>query len=93
MLSRLLSSSWKKTILGEPDGKDKEGGTSLDVNKHIKQQEMLHHLRSLVHQPNEQARYALEVLERERGRQVLSEALNVLTHRSIPQARPILLRL
>jgi hypothetical protein len=63
------------------------------VNKQIKQQEMLHHLRSLVHQPDEQVRYALEILERERGKQVVSEALTVLTQRSIPQARPILLRL
>jgi hypothetical protein len=63
------------------------------VNKQTKQQEMLRHLRSLVHQPDEQVRYALEILERERGKQVVSAALNVLTPRSIPQARPILLRL
>lgn len=54
---------------------------------------MPHHLRSLVHQPDEQVQYALGILERERGKQVVSEALNVLIQRSIPQARPILLRL
>ena len=63
------------------------------MNKQAKQQEMLHHLRGLAHQPDEQARYALEILERERGKQVVSAALNVLSPRSIPQARPILLRL
>jgi hypothetical protein len=56
-------------------------------------QEMRHHLSGLAHQPDEQARYALETLERERGKQVVSAALAVLTQTQIPQARPILLRL
>lgn len=54
---------------------------------------MRHHLRSLAHQPDEQGRYALEILEQERGKQVVSEALAVLDQRPIPQARPLLLRL
>jgi hypothetical protein len=63
------------------------------VNKQTKQQEMLHHFRSLTHQPDEQVRYALEILEREHGKQVVSEALAVVTHTPAAQARPILLRL
>ncbi len=63
------------------------------MSKQAKQQETLHHLRGLRHQSDEQARYALEILERERGKQVVSEALAVLTQTPISQARPILLRL
>ena len=77
----------------KPVGKTRKGGASPNVNKRIKQQETLHRLRSLIHQPDEQVQDALELLERERGKQVVSEALAVLDHRPIPQARPILLRL
>jgi len=63
------------------------------MNRQIKQQATLHHLRSLANQPDEQARYALEVLERERGKQVASEALTALTTSPVPQGRPLLLRL
>jgi hypothetical protein len=63
------------------------------MSKQSKQQEILHHLRALRQQPDEQARYALEILERERGKQVVSEALAVLTQTPILQARPILLQL
>ncbi len=74
-------------------GKARKGGTSPTMNKQTKQQEMLYHLRSLTHQPDEQVRYSLEILERERGKQVVSEALVVLTREPILQARPILLQL
>lgn len=63
------------------------------MSKQTRQQEILHHLRSLAEQPAEQARYALEILDRERGRQGVAEALAVLTQTPLPQARPILLRL
>jgi hypothetical protein len=53
-------------------GKTRKGGTSTNMSKQAKQQEMLHRLRSLVHQPDEQVQYALEILERERGKQVVS---------------------
>ncbi len=74
-------------------GKTRKGDARPYVNKQTKQQEILHHLRSLAHQPDEQVRYALETLERERGKQVVSEALVALNQRPVPQARPILLRL
>ena len=48
------------------------------MSKQTKQQESLHHLRGLAHQPDEQVHYAPEILERERGKQVVSEALAVL---------------
>jgi hypothetical protein len=54
---------------------------------------MVQHLRSLAHQPDEQVYYALEILERERSKQVVSEALMVLTQAPVPHARPILLQL
>lgn len=63
------------------------------MNRETKQQAILHHLRSLANQPEEQARYALSVLDRERGKQVISEALTALTHAPATQTRPILLRL
>lgn len=47
----------------------------------------------MIHQPDEQVRYALEILERERSKQVVSEVLAVLTQTPVPQARPIFLRL
>ena len=63
------------------------------MNRRTKQQATLQHLRSLANQPNEQARYALELLERERGKQVASEALAALTNSPVTEVRPILLRL
>jgi hypothetical protein len=63
------------------------------MNKQAKQQATLHHLHSLAQQPNEQARYALEVLEQERGQQVASEALAALINSPLTEGRPLLLRL
>jgi hypothetical protein len=39
-----------------------------NVSKPTKQQEILHHLRNLAHLPDEQVRYSLEILDRERGK-------------------------
>lgn len=66
------------------------------MNKSAKQQAALQQLHSLREQPDKQARYALELLERERAsHQVVSEALGVLTHTPAPSAgtRLALLRL
>ncbi len=63
------------------------------MKKQTKQQAILHQLRSLVNQPAEQAHYALEVLERERGTQVASEALTALINAPVPEGRPLLRRL
>src|SRR5215470_10134945 len=79
----------EKTRTGETDD-GKKRGVSIDMNRQTKQQATLQQLRSLANQPNEQARYALEVLERERGKQVASEALAALTNSPVPQGRPLL---
>ncbi|MBA2392671.1 MAG: hypothetical protein H0V70_07980 [Ktedonobacteraceae bacterium] len=50
------------------------------MNKQTKQQAILHQLRRLANQPGEQAYYALEVLEQERSKQMVSEALAALTN-------------
>src|SRR6266567_1781001 len=63
------------------------------MKKQTKQQAILHQLRSLANQPREQAHYALEVLGRERGKQVASEALAALTNTPVPEGRPLLRRL
>ncbi|QBD75632.1 hypothetical protein EPA93_06280 [Ktedonosporobacter rubrisoli] len=63
------------------------------MKKQTKQQAILHQLRSLADQPREQAHYALEVLERERGQQVASAALAVLTDIPLPAGRPLLRQL
>jgi hypothetical protein len=63
------------------------------MKKQTKQQAILHQLRSLAHQPREQAHYALSVLERERSKQVASEALAVLTNTPVPEGRALLRRL
>lgn len=63
------------------------------MNGQTKQQATLQQLRSLANQPDEQARYALKVLERERSKQVASEALAALTNSPVPEGRPLLLRL
>lgn len=64
------------------------------MNKQTKQQAaVLQQLRSLANQPDEQTCYALELLERERGKKVVSEALAVITNSPTTEARPILLRL
>jgi hypothetical protein len=63
------------------------------MSKQTKQQAILHQLRSLVNQPVEQAHYALEVLERERGKLVASEALAVLTRTPVSEGRSLLQRL
>ncbi len=63
------------------------------MSRQTKQQAALQHLRSLANQPHKQAGYALEILERERGTQVASEALAALTQSPVPQGRPLLLRL
>lgn len=57
------------------------------------QQDILHQLRSLAHQPGAQAHYALSLLERERGKQIAAEALAALTNAPVPEGRPLLRRL
>ena len=71
----------------------KKRGAPIEMSRQTKQQATLQHLRSLANQPDEQARYALEILERERGTQVASEALAALTQSPVLQRRPLLLRL
>ena len=63
------------------------------MSRQTKQQPSLQHLRSLANQPDEQARYALKVLERERGTQVVSESLEALTHSPMREGRSLLLQL
>jgi hypothetical protein len=63
------------------------------MDKQKKQQAILQRLHSLADQPGEQARYALELLDQERGNQVVSAALDIVTAAATPEARPILLRL
>jgi hypothetical protein len=64
------------------------------MNRSSKQQAILQQLRGLGNQPDEQVRYALELLEKERSsQQVVSAALAVVTRAVIPAARPVLLRL
>ena len=63
------------------------------MNRRTKPQAILQRLRSLANQPNEQTSYALEVLERECGKQIMLEALAVITNSPVAEARPILLRL
>ena len=63
------------------------------MNRQTKQQTTLHYLRSLANQPDEQAHYALEILERERSKQVVAEALAAITNAPLTQGRPLLLRL
>jgi hypothetical protein len=63
------------------------------MNRQTKQQATVQHLRSLANQPDEQAHYALEVLEQERGKQVVSEALAAITNSPLTQGHPLLLRL
>jgi hypothetical protein len=64
-----------------------------EMDKQSKQQMLLHRLVSLADQPQEQVRSALELLKQERGIQVVSAALSVLTSVAVPEARPVLLRL
>jgi hypothetical protein len=63
------------------------------MSRQTKQQAVLQHLRSLANRPHEQAGYALKILERERGSQVVSEALEALTRAPVREGRPLLLRL
>jgi hypothetical protein len=72
---------------------EKRRGVLPSMNKQTKQQAILHQLRSLANQPREQAHYALDVLERERGKQVASQALAVLTNAPVPEGRSLLRRL
>jgi hypothetical protein len=72
---------------------EKRRGISPSMNKQTKQQAILQQLSNLAHQPLEQAHYALEVLERERGKQVVSAALAALSNTPVPQGRPLLRRL
>jgi hypothetical protein len=65
----------------------------LSMKKQTKQEAILHQLRSLANQLREQAHYALEVLERERGTQIASEALATLTNTPVQQGRPLLRQL
>ncbi len=63
------------------------------MHKQTQQQAAVQRLRSLAKQPDQQARYALELLERERGTLVVLEALAVLSHSPVREGRPLLLRL
>lgn len=63
------------------------------MDKQTKQQEILQRLHNLADQPSTQARYALELLDQERGNQVVSAALDIVTAADTPEARPVLLRL
>ena len=63
------------------------------MSRQTKQRAALQHLRSLANQPYEQAGHALEILERERSTQVVSEALEALAHAPVREGRPLLLRL
>jgi hypothetical protein len=49
------------------------------MDKQTKQQEILQRLHNLADQPSTQARYALELLDQERGNQVVSAALDIVT--------------
>src|SRR5579885_338260 len=64
------------------------------MNKSSKQQTILEQLRGLANEPEEQGRYALELLEKERNsQQVVSAALAAVTRVVIAGTRPVLLRL
>ncbi len=63
------------------------------MDKQKKQQAILQRLHGLAGKPSEQARYALELLDQERGNQVVSAALDIVTAAATPEARPVLLRL
>ena len=63
------------------------------MNKQEKQRAILQKLRSLADQPGEQVRYALELLQRERGDQIVSSALEIITAAPTPEAHPLLLQL
>ncbi len=63
------------------------------MNKQKKQQAIFQRLHGLADQPGEQAHYALELLDQERGNQVVSAALDIVTAAATPEARPVLLRL
>lgn len=64
------------------------------MNKSSKQQAILQQLRGLVDEPEEQGRFALALLEKERGsQQVVSAALAVVTRVVMAGTRPALLRL
>lgn len=82
----------EKTTKGATDD-EKRRGVSPSMKKQIKQQAILHQFRSLANQPREQAYYALEVLERERGKQVASEALASLINAPVPEGHPLLRQL
>ncbi len=63
------------------------------MDKQKKQQAIFQRLHGLADQPGEQAHYALELLDQERGNQVVSAALDIVTAAASPEARPVLLRL
>lgn len=63
------------------------------MDKQAKQRELIHLLMGLADQPQAQVGFALELLNRERGVQVLSAALSVFTSAVVPEARPALLQL
>jgi hypothetical protein len=64
------------------------------MNKASKQQAIIQQLRAMAHEPEEQGRFALELLEKERSsQQVVSAALAVVSRVTMPGTRPVLLRL
>ncbi len=63
------------------------------MDKQAKQRELIHRLMGLADQPQTQVGFALELLNRERGIQVISAALSVFTSAAVPEVRPVLLQL
>jgi hypothetical protein len=63
------------------------------MDTQARQQETLQRLHRLADQPDEQVRFALHLLDRQRGRLVISQALAIVSAAAVPEARPPLLRL
>ena len=63
------------------------------MDKNPKQTAALQRLRDLAGQPEEQFRYALELLDKEHSLRVVPSALAVVAAHPAPAARPVLLRL
>jgi hypothetical protein len=63
------------------------------MDTQTKQQETIQRLHRLADQPKEQVCSVLQLLDWQRGRLVVSEALAVVTAATVSEARPALLRL
>ena len=89
-----------RTCLGPGEGKPRhyisgrnQQDLILSMDKQAKQLEILQRLHGLAGQPGTQVHCALELLDQERGNQVVSADLDIVTAAAIPEARPVLLRL